>query len=425
MMTTMMLTRAVRPIYRHRSTIFRSFAVVADAAFEGVSEEVSKQICEHALQPQTSVSLKTLLQTGRGEFLHKTYKNLDHEERGATEQVLTQVAGFMRRELPIRLAHRIQDLERVPYMSEMPSVVGVKKLYTQSFLEIVEFNEKIIHQDEEEEFARLLEAIYSRHSKVLVQMARGAYEFRDAIRLGQFEGLSTQTSYDQMESTHEFLDRFYLCRIGIRVLIGQYLALRQPPVENYIGIICSQTSPYEIVKRAIDDASFMCTRKYGDAPEVIMSGRLEQTFPYVPTHLHYILLELLKNSMRATVDWHGVDGDFPPIKVVIADGDDNEDVIIKVSDEGGGIPRSNMKKIWSYLFTTADPAIQEGMISVNPTDDHAIDSPLAGLGYGLPISRSYCRYFGGDLSIMSMEGHGTDAFVYLTRLGNTREPVPI
>ncbi|KAI2510087.1 Mitochondrial branched-chain alpha-ketoacid dehydrogenase kinase [Fragilaria crotonensis] len=156
-----------------------------------------------------------------------------------------------------------------------------------------------------------------------------------------------------------------------------------------------------------------------------MSGRLEQTFPYIPTHLHYILLELLKNSMRATVDWHGIDGDFPPIKVVIADGDDNEDVIIKVSDEGGGIPRSNMRKIWSYLFTTADPAIQRGMVMLNPTDDHAIDSPLAGLGYGLPISRSYCRYFGGDLSIMSMEGHGTDAFVYLARLGNMREPVPI
>jgi hypothetical protein len=122
------------------------------------------------------------------------------------------------------------------------------------------------------------------------------------------------------------------------------------------------------------------------------------------------MLELLKNSMRATVDWHGVDGDFPAIKVIIADGNDNEDVVIKVSDEGGGIPRSNMKKIWSYLFTTADPAIQEGMVALNQDVDHGIDSPLAGLGYGLPISRSYCRYFGGDLSIMSMEGHGTGVY---------------
>ncbi len=141
----------------------------------------------------------------------------------------------------------------------------------------------------------------------------------------------------------------------------------------------------------------------------------------------YIMVELLKNSMRATVEWHGVDADFPPIKVIIADGNDNEDVVIKVSDEGGGIPRSNMKKIWSYLFTTADPSIQEGMVGVNSNEgvDQGIDSPLDGLGYGLPISRSYGRYFGGDLSIMSMEGYGTDTFVYLARLGNTREPLPI
>jgi pyruvate dehydrogenase kinase 2/3/4 len=141
----------------------------------------------------------------------------------------------------------------------------------------------------------------------------------------------------------------------------------------------------------------------------------------------YIMLELLKNSMRATVEWHGVDADFPPIKVIIADGNDNEDVVIKISDEGGGIPRSDMKKIWSYLFTTADPSIQEGMVGVHSNEgvDHGIDSPLAGLGYGLPISRSYCRYFGGDLSIMSMEGFGTDCFVYLARLGNTKEPLPV
>ncbi len=38
-----------------------------------------------------------------------------------------------------------------------------------------------------------------------------------------------------------------------------------------------------------------------------------------------MLLELLKNSMRATVETHGTD-DMPPIKIVIADGEENEDV---------------------------------------------------------------------------------------------------
>jgi len=407
------------------------------AIIEGCSLEDSDAIHKQALHPQTPISLQTLMKTGRGEFLHRTWKDetmqtqLQKNKKLATRQVLIQVAGFLRRELPIRLAHRIQDLDRVPMMKEQKSVKAVKDLYTKSCLELLQLPDKITTKQQEQDFAQVVENIYERHAGVLVQMARGAFELRSAIREGTVKHpkisniTSQQIDFEKMEDTHDFLDRFYICRIGIRVLIGQYLALRQPPVDNYIGIICSQTSPYEVVKRAVDDAAFMCTRKYGDAPEVIMTGRLDLTFPYVPTHLHYILLELLKNSMRATVDWHGIDADYPPIKVIIADGDDNEDVVIKVSDEGGGIPRSNMKKIWSYLFTTADPTIQEGMVAFNENVDHAIDSPLAGLGYGLPISRSYCRYFGGDLSVMSMEGHGTDAFVYLTRLGNRREPVPI
>jgi hypothetical protein len=68
--------------------------------YEGVSEETSKVIYDHAMQPQTSVSLQALMRTGKGEFLHKTFdedtKNM-MDEHSASELVLIQVrklAGY-------------------------------------------------------------------------------------------------------------------------------------------------------------------------------------------------------------------------------------------------------------------------------------------------------------------------------------------
>lgn len=181
------------------------------------------------------------------------------------------------------------------------------------------------------------------------------------------------------------------------MLIGQYLALRQPSPENMVGLIHMKASPKEIALQAIENASYICSRTHGEAPIVTIHGRQDLTFPYIPSHIEYILVELLKNSMRATVEKHGVD-DMPPIKIIIADGEENEDVVIKVSDEGGGIRRSNMSKIWSYLFTTGDPNVLTSILD-NSTDspsDFATSSPLAGLGYGLPIARNYARYFKGN-----------------------------
>ena len=77
-----------------------------------------------------------------------------------------------------------------------------------------------------------------------------------------------------------------------------------------------------------------------------------------------------------------------------------EDITIKISDEGGGIPRSAIPLVWTYMYTTVD-STPELDPSFNATDFNA---PMAGFGYGLPISRLYARYFGGDLKLISMEG---------------------
>lgn len=315
-------------------------------------------------------------------------------------------------------------------MRDMPSVQLVKGIYIRSFVDLVNYK-AIMSNEDEEAFAIFLNNKFELHSNVLIQMARGAYELRKTLRMkhgsmSDWEGLGASTEggddtmeasleFSQLQELHSFLDRFYISRIGIRILAGQYLALRQPPVPDYIGMICLKTSPYKIVRQAADDANRMCQKEYGAAPEVVINGRCDLTFPYIPTYLHYMLLEVIKNAMRATVEKHGdSDEPYPTVTVIIADQHDNEDVIIKIADVGGGIRRSHVKKIWSYLFTTADPKIQEDFIGDRDHDSNT--SPLAGLGFGLPISRSYAQYFKGDLNIMSMEGFGTDCYIALPRL---------
>jgi pyruvate dehydrogenase kinase 2/3/4 len=77
-----------------------------------------------------------------------------------------------------------------------------------------------------------------------------------------------------------------------------------------------------------------------------------------------------------------------------------QDITIKVLDEGGGIPRSAIPLVWTYMYTTVEstPSLEPDF---NQSDFKA---PMAGFGYGLPISRLYARYFGGDLKLISMEG---------------------
>jgi len=132
---------------------------------------------------------------------------------------------------------------------------------------------------------------------------------------------------------------------------------------RFVGLLDLECNPSELAVSAGEDVRSICEMSLGVAPKVIVEGH-QTSFPYFSTHIHYILCELLKNSATATVKHHGMnksEKDLPPITVTIANG--QEDVTIRVSGHGGGIPRSSIKKVFKYSYTTADSA-----------------SPLAGYG---------------------------------------------
>ncbi|KAF2460358.1 pyruvate dehydrogenase kinase-like protein [Lineolata rhizophorae] len=433
------------------------------------SEKLMQSIKHYSAFPATGVSLRQMVQFG---------------EKPSTG-TLFRASQFLSEELPIRLAHRVEELDNLPDgLNEMPSIKRVKDWYAQSFEELVnmprpslskEVRERLLKGSKQNgknsnilsktthnpsvergqyqsapkvngasngvdrkptssrryyagvddgmewppemngyniQFARTLEKIKRRHDSVVTTVAQGILEWKRKRQRMQID-----------HNIQAFLDRFYMSRIGIRMLIGQHIALteqRQRPDPNYVGIICTKTNVRELAQEAIENARFVCEDHYGlfDAPKVQLICPPDVSFMYVPGHLSHMLFETLKNSLRAVVETHGQDKEeFPITKVIVAEG--KEDITIKVSDEGGGIPRSAIPLVWTYMYTTVDrtPELDP---EFNKSDFKA---PMAGFGYGLPISRLYARYFGGDLKLISMEGYGTDVYLHLNRLSSSSEPL--
>lgn len=362
---------------------------------ETLSKGVLEEVHRYGGMKQTGVSLRYMMEFGSR----------------PTPRNLLLSAQFLHNELPIRIARRVLELQSLPYgLSSKPAVLKVRDWYLDSFRDLRSFLE-IKDNNDELEFTQMIKMIKVRHNNVVPTMALGVQQLK--------KDLKPKVGYQDLDEIHQFLDRFYMSRIGIRMLIGQHVALHDPnPPPDCVGYIHTKMSPLEVARHASEDARCICFREYGSAPDVNIYGDPNFTFPYVPTHLHLMVFELVKNSLRA-VQERFMDSDkvAPPVRIIVADG--IEDVTIKVSDEGGGIPRSGLPKIFTYLYSTAKNPLDE-QVDLGIADT----TSMAGYGYGLPISRLYARYFGGDLQIISMEGYGTDAYLHLSRLGDSQEPLP-
>ncbi|EGE08640.1 pyruvate dehydrogenase kinase [Trichophyton equinum CBS 127.97] len=377
------------------------------------SERLMETIRHYASFPATGVSLRQMVQFG------------DKPSTGT----LFRASQFLSEELPIRLAHRVRELGDLPDgLNEMPSIKKVQDWYAQSFEEITKLerpklteevrsrllnssrmngreprmleqatpnpsikqgqyrsspttsilnsiysngNSSVIgnngsttttttatngakHRvagtrryfvaaddgadwppeliDYNSRLASTLDTIKRRHDSVVTTVAQGVLEWkRKKQRLQIDSGIQA------------FLDRFYMSRIGIRMLIGQHIALTNQHHTyhpNYVGIICTKTNVRQLAQEAIDNARFVCEDHYGlfEAPKVQLVCRDDLDF------IH--------------------------------------------------------PAVWTYMYTTVDqtPNLDRDF---NKSDFKA---PMAGFGYGLPISRLYARYFGGDLKLISMEG---------------------
>ncbi|KAJ7590981.1 alpha-ketoacid dehydrogenase kinase [Mycena floridula] len=387
-----------------------------------------------------------------------TLRQLVFFGRAMDEERLVKSANYVREELPIRLAHRIRDLQALPFVVvTQEGVAKVYEMYWDAFERFRRFPPVRTTADNEA-FCEFLKGILAEHSTVIPQLSLG---------------LSLSSPYLPPEKLDSFMHRMLVSRISRRVLAEHHIALSElysgkkhgdPTGEPHVGIIFTGLN----VKRSIEKCARLLRQRPADIdldtptrgsggpgswPRIIVDGHVETKFAYVREHVEYMVFELLKNSMRATKLMHRA-SELPPIRATIAEG--ANDVSIRISDQGGGLWNSENQiqspsDLFSFSHTRNPLRLERSRIGalrqLSSTDGGmrgTVDEQLnrwkkaqkdpetdAGVGahprfgIGLPMSNIFATYFGGSLQLVSMDAWGTDAYLRLPKLGTNLEGVEV
>ncbi|KAG7096918.1 hypothetical protein E1B28_004321 [Marasmius oreades] len=266
-----------------------------------------------------------------------TLRQLVFFGRSMDEERLVKSANYVRTELPVRIAHRIRDLQSLPYV--VVTQEGVAKVYELYWTAFEKFRRypPITNLQENQAFCQFLSGILDEHATVIPNLSLG---------------LSLSSPYLPPDVLDSFMRRMLVSRISRRVLAEHHIALsenyvgkharsgRRDSSEAHVGIIFTALD----VRKSIERCARLLQKQpvtgetdpnLAPCPEIVIEGHTETRFSYIREHLEYIVFELLKNSIRATQINNRGSSVLPPVKATIAAG--TNDVGIRISDQGGGL----------------------------------------------------------------------------------------
>ncbi|KAF2663245.1 alpha-ketoacid dehydrogenase kinase [Microthyrium microscopicum] len=379
--------------------------------------------------------------------------------RTLTEDRLLNSANYVRTELPTRIAHRLRDMQTLPYIVlTNDNLSHVYELYYKAFERFRKIPEvKTIEQNDK--FCAVVKETLKEHLTVIPRLVRGVIEVQD---------------YMKPDSVDKFVTTLLRSRISRRVIAEQHIALSDtfhelwqypgaeihddPNNADHVGEIFLRCNAREVIEGCAKVTRDLMQKMYGldcQIPEIHIQGHLDATFPYILSHLEYIIGELLRNSIQATIEQlASCNQTTPPSPIDVLICETPQHVIMRISDRGGGIPRDVLPHLWSFskgphravrlknlnqvprLAATMQELKgppQKGRTNTqgavtNLRRDSSLSSlasrsPDMKLGIGLPMSKIYAEYWAGSLEIHSLEGYGVDAFLQISKLGNKNEHI--
>ena len=284
---------------------------------------------------------------------------------------------------------------------------------------------KIESTDDNESFCRQIRIALREHLPVISRLTTGIIECQDLM------------SPDEIDA---FMNDLLKSRISRRVIAEQHLSLTETfhslwhfPGDassntESIGEVFLRCNARQVVQECWDRVAKLARDESGpdiNLPQVRIEGH-DPTLPYILSHLQYVIGELLRNSIQALVESKFREAP-PPIEVLICE--TPKHVIVRISDQGGGIPAEIMPLLWSFSKGVRKqrhldnlsrvPMIAATMQELKPSgldsdmktskSDRADASlsqlsarpPNLRLGMGLPMSRIYAEYDFGSTYYLS------------------------
>lgn len=384
----------------------RGANTLVDLPDERLCEFLSAEITLLASKAPTPLSLRQIVDVARGGSGVVGTTSRPACAALAAPELWQRGAKVLLRELPIRFAHRIKQIEFLPEWRSSRDLAELRDLYFQSFREL-----RLLEPTCVDLFALngVVVSIKRRLEVVVPLLMEAMRELREAGALDD-------------AAADWWLDSFLLARIGTEMLTSQYVACATEGGNSWgqggrAGVVHDRCLPAEVCERAAARTRRICLEHYRCRKSVHI--RVEDagdgeggpsSFTYAPKYLFYMVLELLKNSVRATIE--AADGSaagLPERPITVTVSSDAGRVAVRVRDLAGGIPREAQERIWSYSYSSA-PRQAEAW-------EHR-GTPLAGYGVGLPLSRLYAQYLGGSLQLVSLPGEGTFSYLHLRRPKN-------
>ena len=421
-----------------------------------------------------------------GELLEYSHRPIDHcypiemIDSCAPERFppldLVQTAASLHDQLRVRIAHGIHYFQALPFLpAANPILLSLHQRYLKLFEKLTAFP-PITSLDDEEKFFQFIYEVMQETDGTIGKLSAACQDAQKYFK-----------SYNVMR---DFLDNVLRNRLCVRLLAEHYLGVhiqqkKGKTDDQWRGAIYMNFSPLETVQQCIADVSAICLEHYSVVPHVQIENHINQSFPYFPNVMEYILRELLKNAMRAVVEYSekvlgNVESvkqyfeenrDLPLCKVLITSDPADEHFTIAIKDHGGGV-NTNEERLFRYMFSGTD---QRGIVSswsllwlkvmwtnrsrqvsrkkrrrpsfspmhsnvyynrkARLADVSLLDWVSVGIsfrskhmyghGFGLPICRLYAQLFAGSLTLRQVPHIGTDVYLRLGFLNNNSERIRI